>query len=141
MGYIFNSLSRFEGNSSFKNGLKRAKNSFLRAFGLEDKIVIGENMGMVMDHADNIGADYYGGLGRSGTEGEYLVDNIAFINEKMDQGYTIIDIGPSPNYDNYPNITSIYYATEITHIANRNGPMIPYEHYKIDESSFARWKN
>jgi protein tyrosine phosphatase len=98
-------------------------------------------MGRVTAYANEISADYYGGLGRQGTEAEYLADNIAFINEKMDQGLTIVDIGPSPNYKQYPNITSTYYAAEITHIANRYGPMVPYEHYRIDEGYFQKWRN
>jgi hypothetical protein len=115
------------------------KNSVLRVFGAEDKIVIGEGMDRVIAHADNVGADYYGGLGREGTEFEYKADNTAFIVEKMDQGYTIIDIGASPLKPNYPLISSPYYELELKHIGNWNGPGGVYEHYQPDRSSFTRW--
>jgi hypothetical protein len=66
-----------------------------------------------------------------------MVDNIAFIVEKMDQGFTIIDIGPSP-LRSFPLIESPFYGAEITHIANYNAPSIPYEHYRIDPDTFGK---
>jgi hypothetical protein len=46
--------------------------------------------------------------------------NRAWINIRMDEGYTIIDLGPSPNYANYPYIRSEYYAMELVEIAARD---------------------
>ena len=69
-------------------------------------------------------------------------DNVKFIKEKMNQGYTIIDIGPSPTRANYPGITSPYYGAEIIHIATHNsiaGVPAPYQHYRIDSKSFDAW--
>ncbi len=50
---------------------------------------------------------------------EKLALNRAWINARMDEGYTIVDLGPSPTYANYPYITSPYYAMEQAEIAAR----------------------
>ena len=132
--HLYNAEIHLENGGKERNEAIKEGNDYLRKSnpGSEDTIVIGEDMSRVIEYAENIGADWYGGLGRKGTQAEYLVDNIGFIVEKMDQGYTIIDIGPSPDYKHYPQITSIYYYEEIQHIANRNGELIPYKHYKVD---------
>jgi len=137
--FLYNEALYFEESSGLRNAIINFKNSFLRLVGHEDTIVIGEDMGRVVPHADKNNMDYYGGLNREASDPEYMVDNIAFINEKMDQGYTIYDIGPSPDYKNYPSITSPFYNAEIRHIFNRNGASVPYEHYEIDRDNFNRW--
>jgi len=51
---------------------------------------------------------------------EKLSLNRAWTNARMDEGYTIVDLGPSPSYRYYPYITSPYYAMEQVEIAARN---------------------
>jgi hypothetical protein len=59
-------------------------------------IVIGENMERVKPHADKNGAEIYEGMPgfKPGMEAEGLLHNKAVIQQKMAEGYRIIDIGP-----------------------------------------------
>lgn len=112
--------------------------TLLRPLNLEGKIVIGEDMERrVIPYAQDRGADWYGPLTEIGSP-ESFIEQVAFINEKMDQGVTVYDIGPSPArappHGNYPLPTSDYYFLEAMHVYSRNGPSptgrgtIPYEH-------------
>jgi hypothetical protein len=124
------------------NGIQRFKNSVLRPFGLEDKLVIGEDMSRVIPYADSHGADYYAGPPLKASDEDQMRDQVNFIREKMKQGFTIIDIGPSPKYISYPNITSPFYEAEIMHIYTFNsigGMPAPYQHYRIDSIAFDNW--
>ena len=57
---------------------------------------------------------------------------IQFIEEKMNQGFTVIDIGPAPGRANYPLPTSNFYLAEKIHVMFRNGHILPYEHLRFD---------
>ena len=60
------------------------------------KIVIGENIERVGPYAEKIGAEVYEALPgfKPGMEAEGLADNMRVIQQKMAEGYEIIDIGP-----------------------------------------------
>ena len=65
--YVFNAMLHTQDSGAGSNGLQRFKNGLLRPFGLEDRLVIGEDMALrVTPYADGIGADYYGGLAAQG---------------------------------------------------------------------------
>ncbi len=38
---------------------------------------------------------------------------------RMDEGYTIVDLGPARGFANYPYITSPYYTMELEQILGR----------------------
>jgi hypothetical protein len=59
-------------------------------------IVIGENMERVGPYAKKIGAEVYEGMPgfKPGMEAKGLLHNQAVIEQKMAEGYKIIDIGP-----------------------------------------------
>jgi hypothetical protein len=84
-------------------------------------VVIGEDMSRVTSFAEQNG---YGHFTTSSPPGQWLKENAAWLNSQMDQGNTIIDIGPSPGYappeGDYPYITSDYYAMEQGLLAGRN---------------------
>lgn len=42
-----------------------------------------------------------------------------WINRMMDEGRTIVDLGPDPSRENYPYITGHYYGMERAEIAGR----------------------
>jgi RHS repeat-associated protein len=95
-------------------------------------IVIGENMKRVrlaalILHAETYNAPPFLAAGRK--EINWRVPNRKWINEKMDQGYTIYDIGPAPGYARYPGITSKYYGLERNEIDRRHYPV--YRLYKV----------
>lgn len=50
--------------------------------------------------------------------------NRDWIVQKMNEGAQIVDYGPSPDYPNYPNISSDYYGMEINEITTRGYPTI-----------------
>lgn len=49
-----------------------------------------------------------------------MAHNRQWINERMDEGCTIIDCGPAPGRRNFPRPTSPYYQMELDEIARRN---------------------
>jgi hypothetical protein len=54
--------------------------------------------------------------------GNRLAANRAWINARMDQGYSIIDLGPAPGRPFYPAASSKYYIMEQYEIMARNYP-------------------
>lgn len=65
--------------------------------GAAKKIVIGEDMARVGPYAKKIGAEIYEGMPgfKPGMEAEGLLHNQRIIQQKMAEGYQIIDIGPN----------------------------------------------
>jgi hypothetical protein len=51
---------------------------------------------------------------------KWMSENRAWINSRMDQGYTIVDLRPAPGRAYYPYITSDFYAMEQVELAARN---------------------
>jgi hypothetical protein len=76
--------------------------------------------GRVVPFAEKYGYEKMERLPDTLSEQEKLTLNRAWINERMDEGYTIIDLGPSPTYPNYPYITTDFYAIELAELAARN---------------------
>ncbi len=70
--------------------------------------------------ANQYGYDTMQELDPSLSTSEKLSLNRAWINTRMDEGYTIVDLGPAPTYANYPYITSDFYAMEQAEIAGRS---------------------
>jgi RHS repeat-associated protein len=90
----------------------------------EKKIVIGEDMaGRVIPEAKRLGADYYDPP--KAPPEQWMENNRKWINDRMDEGCTIINCGPAPGRANYPNPTSPYYQMELDEIAKRGYPMSP----------------
>jgi hypothetical protein len=82
-------------------------------------VVIGEDMsGRVQPYADSIGAHTYK-PDPSAPRTEWMQNNENWINQIMDEGWTIIDRGPAPGRANYPNPTSEYYVMELREILRR----------------------
>lgn len=130
-GYLFNDAIHYRESSAAEDRWTSLKNSVRRVFGTEDVLVIGEGMDdRVIPYAKARNADWY--VPTQGLSyGESLNENTKLIIQKMDQGYTIIDIGPKPGRANYTLPTSDFYLTEVAHVYGRNKTM-PYEHLKID---------
>jgi hypothetical protein len=85
-------------------------------------IVLGEAMqDRVIPAADRMGADYYDPP-TFDTTAQALAHNRYWLNEQMNQGRGIIDIGPAPGRANYPEPTSPFYAMERSEIARRDYP-------------------
>ena len=85
------------------------------------KIVIGEDMaGRVIPEAKRLGADYYDPPNLP--PDQWMDANRKWINDRMDEGCTIINCGPAPGRANYPDPTSPYYQMELDEIARRNYP-------------------
>ncbi|MCL5950926.1 MAG: hypothetical protein M1132_04260 [Chloroflexi bacterium] len=78
------------------------------------RIVIGENRVRVTEYAAKIGAEVYPGITpfNPGMEAEGLVHNQIYIEQKMAQGYQIVDIGPDFPRRVYRGIISINYEME-----------------------------
>jgi hypothetical protein len=76
--------------------------------------------GRVKPFASQYGYETMPALSSDLSPTEKLSLNRAWINERMDQGYTIVDLGPAPGYRYYPYITSPYYGMEQAEIAARN---------------------
>ncbi|HVM07699.1 MAG TPA: DUF6531 domain-containing protein [Acidimicrobiales bacterium] len=75
-------------------------------------IVIGEDMrNRVIPAAERMGADYYAPP-QFRTDGQSMAHNRYWINEQMNQGRGIIDVGPAPGRAQYPEPTSPYYQME-----------------------------
>jgi hypothetical protein len=81
--------------------------------------VIGERMSRVRAFAGEYGYETMPNLPRSMPTAEKLAANRAWIRARMDEGYTIVDLGPAPGYANYPYITSPYYRMELEQILGR----------------------
>lgn len=79
--------------------------------------VIGEDMGRVRAYASEYGGETMPSLPTELPQAEKLALNRAWINARMDEGYTIVDLGPAPSNAYYPYITSPYYAMEQAEIA------------------------
>jgi hypothetical protein len=79
-------------------------------------VVIGEDMGRVKPFAKRYGYEYFD---TKSPPSQWMHENRAWIRARMDDGDTIVDIGPAPGRANYPYITSPYYAMEQAEIAGR----------------------
>lgn len=85
-------------------------------------VVIGENMaGRVVPDAQRMGADFYSPP-RFDNPAQSMAHNRYWINEQMNQGRGIIDIGPAPGRAGFPEPTSPWYAMERAQIAERGYP-------------------
>ncbi|MBZ0142996.1 MAG: RHS repeat-associated core domain-containing protein, partial [Rhodocyclaceae bacterium] len=90
-------------------------------------LVIGEDMqGRVIPYANRVGADYY--QPAPAPPSQWMPTNRAFVNQAMDEGRTIIDIGPAPGRMNFPEPTSPYYTMERGEILLRG-----YTNYLLDQ--------
>jgi len=86
-------------------------------------VVIGEDMARVSKFASDNGYETMPKLPEDLSYSQKMSANRAWINGCMDEGCTIIDIGPAPNnpgYPNYPYISSPFYAMEQVDLAGRN---------------------
>ncbi len=81
-------------------------------------VVIGEKMSRVRAVAERYGYETMPDI----PPGNRLAANRIWINARMDEGYTIIDIGPAPGNKFYPSITSKYYIMEQYEIMARDYP-------------------
>lgn len=82
-------------------------------------IVIGEAMrDRVIPAAQRTSADWYDPPTFESTS-QMMAHNRYWINEQMNQGRGIIDVGPAPGRANYPEPTSDFYAMERDEIAAR----------------------
>jgi hypothetical protein len=79
-----------EGNVSFWQSSLAAKSG-------QKVLVIGEDMQRVGPYAQKIGAEIYPGMPgyKAGMDAQALAHNQAFVQQKMAEGYRIIDIGPN----------------------------------------------
>ena len=59
-----------------------------------------------------------------------MAHNRVWINEQMNQGRGIIDVGPAPGRANFPEPTSPWYAMERDQIAQRDYPW--YQKTQVD---------
>jgi RHS repeat-associated protein len=82
-------------------------------------IVIGEDMeGRVIPTAQKLGADWY--QPADAPPEQWMENNRRWINDRMEEGCTIIDCGPAPGRANFPDATSPYYQMELNEIAARD---------------------
>jgi RHS repeat-associated protein len=82
-------------------------------------IVIGEAMrDRVIPAAQRTGADWYDPPTFDTTD-QMMSHNRYWINEQMNQGRGIIDVGPAPGRANFPEVTSDFYAMERDEIMRR----------------------
>ncbi len=72
--------------------------------------------GRVVPAAEQLGAEYYE---PAPDVIDGMEDNRQWINDKMDQDYEIVDIGPAPGRANYPEATSEFYKMELGEIQAR----------------------
>ena len=63
--------------------------------------------GRVIPEAKRLGADYYDPPNMP--PDQWMDANRKWINDRMDEGCTIINCGPAPGRANYPDPTSPYY--------------------------------
>ena len=83
--------------------------------------VVGDDMGRVEAFTKRYGYEYFN---EYAPPGRRIAATRNWINARMDQGYTIVDIGPAPGRQFYPYPTGRYYRVELLEIGNRN-----YERY------------
>jgi len=83
------------------------------------RVVIGESMNRVRGAADEIGADVYRPP-HFDNDTVSMAHNRYWINEQMNQGNTIVDIGPAPGRANYPEPTSPWYQMERDELQRRD---------------------
>jgi hypothetical protein len=89
----------------------------------ERVVVIDEDMGRVSQFASDNGYETMPTLPEDMSYSDKMSANRAWINGCMDEGCTIVDIGPAPNnprYPGYPYISSPFYAMEQADLAGRN---------------------
>jgi len=79
--------------------------------------VIGEDMGRVKPFAKRYGYEYFE---TKSSPSQWMRENRAWIRARMDEGYTIVDLGPAPGRANYPYITSDFYRMELGQILGRS---------------------
>ena len=93
-------------------------------------VVIGEDMaGRVIPAGLRMGADVYSPpYFESATQS--MAHNRVWINEQMNQGRGIVDVGPAPGRANFPEPTSPWYAMERDQIAQRDYPW--YQQTQVD---------
>jgi RHS repeat-associated protein len=91
------------------------------AAGTPETIVIGEDMGgRVIPTAEARGANFYNPP--EAPPEQWMQNNKDWINQKMDEGCTILDCGAAPGRPNYPDPSSPYYQMELEQIRLRNYP-------------------
>jgi RHS repeat-associated protein len=85
-------------------------------------IVIGEDMeNRVIPTAQDNNAGYYNPPADLPPD-QWMQSNQDWINQKMDEGCTILDCGAAPGRPNFPDPTSPYYQMEQQQIQQRNYP-------------------
>jgi hypothetical protein len=86
-----------------------------------ETIVIGEDMaGRVIPTAQSLGANVYSPP--DAPPDQWMQNNQNWINQKMDEGCTILDCGAAAGRANFPNATSPYYQMEQNQIQQRAYP-------------------
>jgi hypothetical protein len=94
------------------------------------KIVIGEDQaGRVIPAANALGASYLNLTNAPTTD--WLTINVQWINDCMNEGFTIYDIGPAKGRAKFPDATSMYYSAELEQIKNRSYPTTPYSQNSV----------
>ena len=76
---------------------------------------------LVIPTAQDNNADYYNPPPDLPPD-QWMKSNQDWINQKMDEGCTILDGGAAPGRSNFPNPTSPYYQVEQQQIRQRNYP-------------------
>ena len=94
-------------------------------------VVLGESMaGRVIPAAQKLGADWYQPP-TFANDAQSLAHNRYWVNEMMNQGRGIIDIGAAPGRANFPGPTSPWFAMELDQVAQRSYPyymQFPWDH-------------
>ena len=92
------------------------------------RVVIGENMKRLKAAAKVVGASWYQGWRiESWDENLVMQRNLAWIRQKIKQGYEIIDIGIDPTR----NVRSRFYQMEKQLLAEAGYPIIPYDRIEV----------
>jgi hypothetical protein len=76
--------------------------------------------GRVIPYANKIGGDVYSPP--EAPPSRWMENNRTWINDQMDDGLQIVDVGPAPGRANYPEPTSPYYQMERYEIAKHEYP-------------------
>jgi hypothetical protein len=85
-------------------------------------VVIGEGMqGRVIPEAQRMGADWYQPP-QLDVPAQQMAHNRYWINEQMNQGRGLIDVGPAPGRAGFPEPTSPFYGMEREQIMQRGYP-------------------
>ncbi len=84
-------------------------------------VIMGEDMGRVRGAAGALGGEVYEPphFDRRSVQ---LAHNRYWINEQMNQGNRLVDIGPAAGRANYPGPTSEFYKLELDAVGGRNYP-------------------